>query len=220
MATVTIHDALPAPYYSGKVRDLHRIGDDRLLIVASDRMSAFDVILPTDIPDKGRILTALSLWWFDQLRDVVDNHVISADPADYPAPFTGHPDLAGRSMLVRRLDMVKVECVARAYLSGSGTKQYDRTGAVCGVPLPPGLVEGSRLPETIFTPTTKADAGAHDEPITYDDVVAQEGAERAAELRRLTIEVLNRGRAVCEPRGIILADTKVEFGTTPDGRFI
>jgi phosphoribosylaminoimidazole-succinocarboxamide synthase len=220
MTTVTVHDALPAPYYSGKVRDLHHVGDDRLLIVASDRMSAFDVILPTAIPDKGRILTQLSLWWFDQLRDVVDNHVISADPADYPAPFTGHPDLAGRSMLVRRLDMVKVECVARAYLSGSGTTQYDRTGAVCGVPLPPGLVEGSRLPETIFTPTTKAPVGQHDEPITYRDVVAQEGDERAAELRRLTIAVLNRGIAVCEPRGIILADTKVEFGTTPDGRII
>jgi phosphoribosylaminoimidazole-succinocarboxamide synthase len=213
MAIMTVHEALPAPYYSGKVRDLHRVGDDRLLIVASDRMSAFDVILPTAIPDKGRILTALSLWWFDQLRDVVDNHVISADPADYPAPFTGHPDLAGRSMLVRRLDMVKVECVARAYLSGSGTTQYERTGAVCGVPLPPGLVEGSRLPETIFTPTTKGTVGQHDEPITYRDVVAQEGDERAAELRRLTIAVLNRGIAVCEPRGIILADTKVEFGT-------
>jgi phosphoribosylaminoimidazole-succinocarboxamide synthase len=217
---VTVHDTLPAPYYSGKVRDLHRVGDDRLLIVASDRMSAFDVVLPTAIPDKGRILTALSLWWFDQLRDVADNHVISADPADYPAPFTGHPDLVGRSMLVRRLDMVKVECVARAYLSGSATKAYRATGAVCGVPLPAGLVEGSRLPETIFTPTTKAAVGEHDEPITYADVVAQEGAEQAAELRRLTVAVLERGRAVCEPRGIILADTKVEFGTAPDGRLM
>lgn len=211
---------LPAPIHSGKVRDLYDAGDGRLLMVASDRMSAFDVVLPTPIPDKGRILTALSLWWFERLADIIDNHLISADVAEYPAPFTDRADLAGRSMLVRRLDMVMVECVARAYLSGSGTSQYQATGAVSGVDLPDGLVEGSKLGETIFTPTTKGGATGHDEPMTYDEVVARVGAARAAELRRLTVEVLDRGRGICEPRGILLADTKVEFGVDIDGRLI
>jgi phosphoribosylaminoimidazole-succinocarboxamide synthase len=189
-------------------------------MVASDRMSAFDVVLPNLIPDKGKILTQLSLWWFDQLRDVIDNHLISADVDDFPAPFTGRTDLAGRSMLVRRLDMVMIECVARAYLSGSGTSQYNASGAVSGVPLPPGLLEGSALPETIFTPTTKGGPTNHDEPLTYQEVVSEVGAERAAELRSLTVAVLDRGRKVCEPRGILLADTKVEFGVDADGRLI
>jgi phosphoribosylaminoimidazole-succinocarboxamide synthase len=204
---------LPLPIHSGKVRDLYDAGDGRLIMVASDRMSAFDVILPTPIPDKGKILTALSLWWFEQLADLIDSHLISADVADYPAPFADRADLAGRSMLIRRLDMVMVECVARAYLSGSGTTQYRATGTVCGVALPPGLVEGSKLPEAIFTPTTKALPGEHDEPITYDQVVAIIGAAQAAEVSKLSVEILARGRAICEPRGIILADTKVEFGT-------
>jgi phosphoribosylaminoimidazole-succinocarboxamide synthase len=208
------------PLYSGKVRDLYDAGDGRLLMVASDRMSAFDVVLPTPIPDKGKILTQLSLWWFERLADVIDNHLITADVSQFPAPFTDRPEFAGRSMLINKLDMVMVECVARAYLSGSGTRQYNATGAVCGVPLPAGLVEGSRLPETIFTPTTKAPVGSHDEPITYDQVVTEIGAERAASVRRLTVEILDRARAVCEPRGIILADTKVEFGTTPDGQIV
>jgi phosphoribosylaminoimidazole-succinocarboxamide synthase len=216
----TVTTALPAPIHSGKVRDLYDAGDGRLLMVASDRMSAFDVVLPNPIPDKGKILTALSLWWFEQLRDVIDNHLISADVDDYPAPFRGRADLAGRSMLVRRLDMIMVECVARAYLSGSGVTQYRALGAVSGVPLPDGLVEGSRLPETIFTPTTKGGPTNHDEPMTYDQVVAEVGADRAAGLRSLTIAVLDRGRALCEPRGILLADTKVEFGVTPNGRLI
>jgi phosphoribosylaminoimidazole-succinocarboxamide synthase len=215
-----VTSSLPAPIHSGKVRDLYDAGDGRLLMVASDRMSAFDVVLPTPIPDKGKILTALSRWWFDQLADVIGNHLISADVDDYPAPFRGNADLAGRSMLVRRLDMVMVECVARAYLSGSGTKQYRASGSVCGVPLPDGLTEGSRLPETIFTPTTKGAVGEHDEPISYQEVVDQVGAERAAELRSLTTAILDRGRTVCEPRGILLADTKVEFGVAPDGRLI
>jgi phosphoribosylaminoimidazole-succinocarboxamide synthase len=218
--TIEPDTQLPAPIHTGKVRDLYRAGDGRIVMVASDRISAFDVVLPNAIPDKGKILTALSRWWFDQLADVIGNHVISADVADYPAPFTGRPELRGRSMLVRRLDMVMVECVARAYLSGSGTLQYHATGRVCGVPLPPGLVEGSRLPETIFTPTTKGAVGEHDEPMNYDQVVAQVGAGRAADLRRLTVDVLERGRRVCEPRGIILADTKVEFGVAPDGTLI
>ncbi len=211
---------LPTPIHTGKVRDLYDAGDGRLLMVASDRMSAFDVVLPTPIPDKGKILTQLSLWWFDQLAGLIDNHVITTDVVKYPAPFTDRPDLVGRSMLVRRLDMVMVECVARAYLSGSGTRQYQAEGEVCGIPLPPGLLEGSRLPETIFTPTTKAPAGEHDEPMTYAAVVASVGADRAAELRDLTTTILDRARAICEPRGVLLADTKVEFGTTPDGTVI
>ena len=211
---------MPAPFYSGKVRDLYQVSGDQLLIVASDRMSAFDVVLPTPIPDKGAILTRLSLWWFDRLSELIESHVVTADPAAYPAPFTGRPELAGRSMLVRRLDMVMVECVARAYLSGSGTTQYRATGSVSGVALPPGLVEGSALPETIFTPTTKGGPSGHDEPMTFAEVVAALGAERAAQLRDLTISVLEHGRNVCEPRGIILADTKVEFGVTPDGKVI
>jgi len=209
--------AMPAPTYSGKVRDLYDLGDGRLLMVASDRISAFDVVLPNPIPDKGRILTELSLWWFDQLSDLIDNHVITTDVGEFPAPFTGRSEFVGRSMLVRRLDMVMVECVARAYLSGSGTVQYEATRSVSGVPLPDGLVEGSRLPETIFTPTTKGGPTGHDEPMTYPQMVAEVGADRAAELRALTIEVLDRGRAICEPRGILLADTKVEFGTAPNG---
>ncbi|HEY1486102.1 MAG TPA: phosphoribosylaminoimidazolesuccinocarboxamide synthase [Micromonosporaceae bacterium] len=211
---------LPTPIHTGKVRDLYDAGDGRLIMVASDRMSAFDVVLPTAIPDKGKILTALSLWWFDQLADLIDNHLISADVADYPAPFTGRADLAGRSMFIQRLDMVMVECVARAYLSGTGTKQYQATGTVCGVPLPPGLVEGSKLSEVIFTPTTKALPGEHDEPMTYDQVVGVIGADRAATVSKLTTEILERGRRICEPRGILLADTKVEFGTDAAGRVI
>jgi phosphoribosylaminoimidazole-succinocarboxamide synthase len=215
---------LPAPSYSGKVRDLYEVPDDdhggRLLMVASDRMSAFDVVLPTPIPDKGKILTQLSLWWFEQLASLIDNHVITADVDAYPAPFTGRPELAGRSMLVRRLDMVMVECVARAYLSGSGTVQYEASRSVSGVPLPDGLTEGSKLPETIFTPTTKGGPTNHDEPMTYAEMVAEVGTDRASELRALTIEVLDRGRAICEPRGILLADTKVEFGATTAGQII
>ena len=211
---------LPAPLHSGKVRDIYDAGDGRLVMVASDRMSAYDVILPTAIPDKGKILTQLSLWWFDKLASLIDNHLISADVDDFPAPFTGRADLAGRSMLIRRLDMVKVECVARAYLSGSGTKQYAKTGAVCGVELPPGLVEGSKLPGVIFTPTTKAPVGEHDEPLTYAEAATIVGEPMATQVSELTIEILQRAAAICEPRGIILADTKVEFGTTPDGRVI
>jgi phosphoribosylaminoimidazole-succinocarboxamide synthase len=211
---------LMKPTYSGKVRDLYDAGDGRLLMVASDRISAFDVVLSTAIPDKGKILTQLSLWWFDQLSDMIDNHVITADVDQYPAPFTGRSEFAGRSMLVRRLDMVMVECVARAYLSGSGTVQYNESRSVSGVPLPVGLAEGSRLPETIFTPTTKGGPTNHDEPMTYAELEAYVGADRATELRTLTIDVLDRGRSVCEPRGILLADTKVEFGVTADDNVI
>ena len=198
--------------HSGKVRDLYAIGDD-LLLVASDRISAFDYILPNAIPDKGAILTQLSLWWFDQLADVVPNHVITADVAAYPdelAPFADA--LRGRSMLCRRLDMVAVECVARGYLTGGGFKEYAETGAVCGVSLPGGLEDGSRLPEAIFTPTTKAPVGQHDESMTYDDVVAAVGADLAEQLRDVTLTVYRRGVQLAEKAGIILADTKVEVG--------
>jgi phosphoribosylaminoimidazole-succinocarboxamide synthase len=211
---------LPAPVHVGKVRELYDAGDGLLVMVASDRMSAFDVILPTPIPDKGKILTALSLWWFERLADLLPNHLVSADVDDYPGPFRGRDELRGRSMLVRKLRMVEVECVARAYLSGSGTKQYRAGGAVCGVPLPAGLTEGSRLPEVIFTPTTKGGPTGHDEPMTYADVEAQVGAGLAARLRELTIEILERGRRLCEPRGIILADTKVELGFDESGELV
>jgi phosphoribosylaminoimidazole-succinocarboxamide synthase len=197
--------------HSGKVRDLYADGDD-LILVASDRVSVFDVVLPTAIPDKGRVLTQLSLWWFDQLSDLVPNHVISAE--DVPAEF------AGRAIRCRRLDMVQVECIARGYLTGSGLKEYQASGTVCGLPLPPGLVDGSRLPEPIFTPTTKAPLGDHDEAISYEEVVAKEGEETAAQLRDLTLEIYRRGAALAAERGIIIADTKVEFGRAADGGLV
>jgi phosphoribosylaminoimidazole-succinocarboxamide synthase len=214
--------ALPPPVHSGKVRDLYRVrsdaGEDLLLMVASDRVSAFDVVLPSVVPDKGRILTALSLWWFDQLADLVPNHVVTADVAEYPAELRDDTEaLRGRSMLVRPLEMVEVECVARAYLSGSGTVQYRESGAVSGVELPPGLEEGSELPSPIFTATTKGGPTGHDEPMTYAEVESAVGPELAAELRRLTLAVLARGNSIAAERGILLADTKVEFGLDAAG---
>ena len=194
--------------HSGKVRDVYADGED-IILVASDRVSVYDVVLPTPIPDKGRLLTALSLWWFSQLEDIVPNHVVSA--TDVPAEF------AGRALRCRRLSMVPVECVARGYLTGSGLKDYEKTGAVSGVELPPGLVEASRLAEPIFTPSTKAPAGQHDEPMTYAEVEAAVGADTAAELRRITLEVYRRGCELAEARGIIIADTKIELGWAADG---
>ncbi len=201
--------------HSGKVRDLYALPDGHLLMVASDRISAYDHVLSPGIPDKGEVLTRLSLWWFEQLADLLPHHVVSTDlPPGAPA------DWAGRAVLVERLDMVPVECVARGYLAGSGVEAYARTGAVCGVALPPGLVEGSALPEPVFTPTTKAPVGTHDEPMTYADVERAVGGELAADLRRLTVEVYERGRAVAGERGIVLADTKVEVGRRPDGTLV
>ncbi len=196
---------------SGKVRDVYRVGDD-LLIVATDRISAFDCILPQGIPDKGRILTQMSLFWFDFLRDAVPNHVITADAGAYPAalaPFRSQ--LEGRSMLVRRCRMEPIECVARGYISGSGWKDYRKTGSICGISLPAGLLESGKLPEAIFTPATKAASG-HDENIPFDDAVRIVGQETAALLRDLTLRVYNKAAAYAESRGIILADTKFEFG--------
>lgn len=191
--------------HAGKVRDLYEDGDS-LILVASDRVSVYDVVLPTPIPDKGALLTQLSNWWFHYLSDV-PNHVLST--TDVPAEF------AGRAVRVKPLKMVQVECIARGYLSGSGLKEYQRTGSVSGVALPPGLREGDRLPEPIFTPTTKASQG-HDEPITFDDVVRREGREVAERLRELTLAIYTRGAAYAAERGVIIADTKVEFGWDGD----
>jgi phosphoribosylaminoimidazole-succinocarboxamide synthase len=197
--------------HSGKVRDLYTDGED-LILVASDRISVFDVVLPTPIPDKGAVLTRLSLWWFERLADVVPNHVISA--TDVPAEW------AGRAIRCRRLSMIAVECVARGYLTGAGLTEYSRTGAVCGVALPPGLAEGDRLAEPIFTPTTKAPVGQHDEFITFDEVVGREGKDTAEELRHITLEVYRRGAEIARDNGILIADTKVELGRTVDGRLL
>ena len=207
--------------HSGKVRELYLAGDDLLLMVASDRISAFDYILPTDIPDKGAVLTGMSLWWFEQLADIVPNHVVTARVEDYPAIFAPYTEaLRGRSVLCRKLAMVGVECVARGYLAGSGLRDYETTGSVCGIELPVGLRDGSRLPEPIFTPTTKAPLGEHDSAMTFDDVVAAVGADAAAELRDVTLAVYSRGRDLAAKAGIILADTKIELGRDGDGRLL
>jgi phosphoribosylaminoimidazole-succinocarboxamide synthase len=197
--------------HSGKVRDVYEDGED-LILVASDRVSVYDVVLPTAIPDKGAVLTRLSLWWFEQLADVVDNHVISA--TDVPQEWLG------RAIRCRRLEMIPVECIARGYLTGLGLVEYEKTGQVAGVDLPPGMKEADRLTPPIFTPTTKAAVGEHDEFITYAHVVDQEGEQTAAELRRKTIEVYERGADIARARGIIIADTKLEFGRGPDGGLI
>jgi phosphoribosylaminoimidazole-succinocarboxamide synthase len=198
--------------HSGKVRDVYADGDD-ILLVASDRMSIYDVVLPTPIPDKGKILTQLSLWWFDQLSDVVPNHIISA--TDVPAEW------AGRAVRCRKLEMVMVECIARGYLAGSGLKEYERDGAVSGVALPPGLIEGSDLPEPIFTPTTKVAPGdGHDEFMTFAEVRAAVGDEQAEQLRRITLEVYRRGSEIARAKGIIIADTKIELGVATDGSLL
>ncbi|MFD7788665.1 phosphoribosylaminoimidazolesuccinocarboxamide synthase [Streptomyces nojiriensis] len=197
--------------HTGKVRDLYRDEDGRLVMVASDRMSAFDWVLPTEIPDKGRVLTQLSLWWFDQLADLVPNHVLSTDlPAGAPA------DWAGRTLICKNLDMVPVECVARGYLTGSGLVEYDQTRTVCGLALPEGLVDGSELPAPIFTPAAKAAVGEHDENVSYEEVARTAGPETAALLRQTTLAVYSRAREIARERGIILADTKFEFGFDPE----
>ena len=195
----------------GKVRDMYDAGD-RLVMVASDRISAFDVVLPTPIPDKGAVLTALSLFWFERTGHLVPNHLISADDADLPAPYDQHRDeLAGRTMLVHKAEVVPIECVARGYLSGSGWKEYRESRSVCGVPLPDGLVESDRLPEPIFTPATKATTG-HDENISIERAGELIGEGLAQRLKELTLELYGFGAALALERGIILADTKFEFG--------
>ena len=201
----------------GKVRDLYAIGD-ALLLVATDRISAFDHVLATGIPGKGRVLTQISLFWFDLLKDLVPNHLISADVRDFPASLHPYADqLRGRSMLVKRAAMFPVECVARGYLTGSGWKEYQKSATVCGIPLPAGLLDGSRLPEPLYTPSTKGEAGTHDENISFAATEAAIGAADAAELKRLTLAIYNKAVKHAESRGIILADTKFEFGRTAEG---
>jgi phosphoribosylaminoimidazole-succinocarboxamide synthase len=199
------------PLHSGKVRDLYVLESGpyagSLLMVASDRISAFDFVLDTTIPDKGEILTRMSLWWFEQLADLVPSHILSTDVP---------PSVAGRAVVCERLEMYPVECVARGYLTGTGLLDYRATGEVCGIALPAGLDDGSRLPEPIFTPASKAALGDHDENVSYDAVVAEVGAEVAARLRELTLSVYGRAEAIARERGIILADTKFEFGARPD----
>ena len=197
--------------HSGKVRDLYELESGHLLMVASDRISAFDFVLSPGIPDKGEILTRMSLWWFDQLSDLVDHHVVSTQVPER---------VRGRALVVERLDMYPVECVARGYLTGSGLADYQATGQVCGVPLPDGLVDGSRLPQPIFTPATKAAIGEHDENVDFDHVVDTVGVEVAERLRSLTLEVYARAERIARARGIVLADTKLEFGSRPDGTIV
>ena len=213
---------LPLPLVAqGKVRDVYAVGEDRLLLVASDRLSAYDVVLPTVVPDKGAVLTGLSVWWFEQLADVLPNHLVTARVSEMPEELQPHAAaLRGRAVLCHRLEMVPVECVARGYLTGSGLKEYREGGAVCGVPLPPGLEDGSRLPEPVFTPATKAAVGDHDENVTYEQVVSAVGGDLAAELRRLTLDVYRRGADVAAERGILLADTKLELGHDAGGALV
>jgi phosphoribosylaminoimidazole-succinocarboxamide synthase len=208
-------DLPPAPVlegaehvHSGKVRDLYRLADGTLLMVASDRISAYDFVLSTPIPDKGELLTRMSLWWFERLADLVPNHVLSTD---VPEP------VRGRAVVCEALEMYPVECVVRGYLTGSGLADYRAAGQVCGVPLPPGLEDGSRLEAPIFTPATKAALGDHDENVDFEAVVSVVGAARAAELRELTLAVYARAEELARERGIVLADTKLEFGARPDG---
>jgi phosphoribosylaminoimidazole-succinocarboxamide synthase len=210
---------------SGKVRDLYRVGEDRLLLVASDRLSAFDVVLPTAIGDKGRVLTGLSRFWFAQTASIVPNHLLSTDPADVPDEVTGGDpgvaaELRGRMMLGRLAEVLPVECVVRGYLSGSGWKDYRSTGSVCGIAMPSGLLESDRLPEPVFTPAFKAPSGQHDENISFSDTEALVGPGRAARIRDASLALYAHGSAVCERAGIILADTKFEFGVLPDGEVI
>jgi phosphoribosylaminoimidazole-succinocarboxamide synthase len=199
--------------HSGKVRDVYADGED-LVLVASDRISVYDVVLPTPIPDKGAILTQLSLWWFERLAGVVPNHVMSAD--DVP------PEWAGRAVRCRRLDMVPVECIARGYLAGASLAEYRTSGSVQGIRLPGGLVEGSRLPKPIFTPSTKEPAGSgrHDAPLEFADVETLLGADAAQELRRLTLEIYRRGAELAATQGVVIADTKLEFGRAADGSLV
>ncbi len=216
---VLIHTEIPdlQLFASGKVRDVYRVSNDRLLFVASDRISAFDYVLASGIPEKGLVLTQLSLFWFDFLSDVVPNHLITADVDQYPAELRKYADqLRGRSMLVNRAEMFPVECVVRGYLSGSGLKEYKQSGAVCGIKLPSGLTEASKLPEPIFTPATKATSG-HDENISFDQMCRIVGEELSQKLRDLSLRVYKKAADYALERGIIIADTKFEFGNTARG---
>jgi phosphoribosylaminoimidazole-succinocarboxamide synthase len=218
--TIILNTELPGieRHAQGKVRDVYRV-DGRLLIVATDRISAFDYILPTGIPDKGKVLTQLSIFWFDFLRDVTPTHFLTASVDEYPAALRQFRDqIEGRSMLVKRAQMVEIECVARGYLAGSGWKEYRAHGTVCGIPLPAGLRESDRLPAPIFTPSTKAQTG-HDENISFETMCTMVGAELGARLRDLTLRIYSRAAAYAETKGVIIADTKFEFGFV-DGELV
>lgn len=207
------------PDYQGKVRDIYDLGD-KLLLVTTDRISAFDYILDDEIPYKGQVLTQLSLFWFDLLSDVVENHLISADVADLPEQFQPYADyLRGRFMLVKKADMFPVECIVRGYLTGSGLKDYRATGSLCGIALPEGLVNSSKLPETLFTPSTKAEIGDHDENISFEQTVELIGADNAQAIKDLTLKIYETAADHARERGIIIADTKLEFGVV-DGTII
>jgi len=202
-------------YGRGKVRDVYSVGDG-LVIIATDRISAFDYILPTGIPDKGKVLTQLSIFWFDFLRDLTPTHFLTAQVDEYPQPLPQFRDqLEGRSMLVKRAKMIEIECVARGYISGSGWKEYKQHGTVCGIELPAGLQESDKLPEPIFTPATKAQTG-HDENVSFEHIVSLIGEELASRLRDLTLKIYTRAAQYAETRGIIIADTKFEFGFVGD----
>ena len=218
MSDLVLQTALPGlrPPRRGKVRDVYDLGD-QLLIVATDRISAFDHVLGSGIPDKGRVLTQISAFWFERLREVVPNHLVSTAPDEYPAPARFYAEvLRGRSMLVRRTTPLPIECVARGYLSGSGWKDYQRTGGICGIALPPGLAESSRLPAPIFTPATKAETG-HDENISEASAAALVGADVLRRVKALTLELYRRGSEHADACGLIVADTKFEFGLRDDG---
>lgn len=200
------------PVYSGKVRDIYDAGDDFLLFVASDRVSAFDVVMEESVPDKGRVLTAMTVFWLDQLDDIAPSHFVSADPADFPGSLGGISDGAGRSMLVRRAEMLKIECIVRGYVAGSAWKEYQASGTVHGAAVPAGLEESSQLPEPMFTPSTKAEDGAHDENITYNEACTIVGPDVAAKARQISLGAYERAAAWTAERGLILADTKFELG--------
>ncbi len=205
--------------HRGKVRDIYDLGNS-LLIVATDRISAFDVVLPTPIPDKGKVLTKLTLFWLDFLKDIVENHLITANIDEYPDVLKRHRDiLEGRSMLVKKAKVFPVECIVRGYITGSAMKEYLKTGMVCGIPLPQGLKEADKLPEPIFTPSTKAELGSHDVNITFEDMVQIVGKERAETLKELSLKLYKTASSYAEERGIIIADTKFEFGLH-DGKII
>jgi len=205
-------------HIKGKVRNVYDLGD-KLMIIVTDRISAFDVVFPTLIPNKGRVLNSISEFWFDYTRNVIDNHMITTDVSKYPAEFSKHvEELQGRSMLVRKVDMVEAECVVRGYLEGSGLKEYKATGSICGVKLPDGLKQCEKLPEPIFTPTTKAKEG-HDESVTFEELANRIGSELAAKLRDISITLYNKACSHAESKGLILADTKFEFGMI-DGNLV
>lgn len=208
------------PTKQGKVRDIYDLGD-QLLIVATDRISAFDVVLPDGIPNKGRVLTQISAFWFRKLVHIIDHHVVSTSLGDFPEPFRSSPEIFdGRSMLVKKTRPLPVECVVRGYIVGSGWNDYKKTGTICGIPLPAGLRESDRLPEPIFTPSTKAEIGLHDENISFETVIRLVGEETAVKLRDVSLSIYNEAAAFAETRGIIVADTKFEFGLDDSGTIV